>query len=357
MGGGWCYSAIDCLGRSKTNLGSSLKWPKTYCAGGMMADDPVANPDFASFNRVVLAYCDGNSFASNRDDPVPVTTTDADGTATTSTIYWRGKRLIDATLATLVEKHGLGDASTVLLTGASAGGLAGYLHADYVHEKLQTLAPKMQKYRAAPISGFFLDHDNVMGESVYGAMIKNLYTESNATGGVNRHCVAATPPDEQWKCNFASGSYAHTEAPIFALNSALDSWQTGCIFAATLDPGFPKTTPKVRAPHPHESIHNRVHPACRLPEPTVALVLAGSRRTRQLRQCWSGLLVTYLRWEAAGRLQRSVEQVCWVSRGMQLDTDRQDERLHRRLREGDDANTDVRQGGEWRFHPLLPYAL
>ena len=247
MGGGWCYSKVDCLGRSKTNLGSSLKWPKTFCAGGMLADDPAINPDFAGFNRVVLAYCDGNSFASNREDPVPVTTTDADGVARTSTIYWRGKRLIDATLATLVEKHKLADAETVMLTGASAGGLAGYLHTDYVHEQLQTLAPKMKKYRSAPISGFFLDHDNVLGVPVYETMLKNLFEESNATGGVNQHCIAATAAADRWKCNFASGSYAHTQAPIFALNSALDAWQTGCIFTATLDPGFPKTTPPVRA--------------------------------------------------------------------------------------------------------------
>lgn len=118
-----------------------------------MANDASVNPDFAGYNRVVLAYCDGNSFASNRDDPVNVTTTDAAGISTTSRIFWRGKRLIDATLTSLVEKHGLGDAETVMLTGASAGGLAAYLHTDYVHEKLQELAPRMQKYRSAPISG------------------------------------------------------------------------------------------------------------------------------------------------------------------------------------------------------------
>ena len=119
-----------------------------------MANDPSVNPDFAGFNRVVLAYCDGNSFASNRNDPVNVTTTDAAGKTTTSKIFWRGKRLIDATLTSLVEKHGLGDAEAVMLTGASAGGLAAYLHTDYVHEKLQELAPRMQKYRSAPISGY-----------------------------------------------------------------------------------------------------------------------------------------------------------------------------------------------------------
>ena len=76
-------------------------------------------------------------------------------------------------------------------------------------------------------------------------MMKNLFVESNATGGLNRHCIAAMAPDERWKCNFASGAYSYTQAPIFALNSALDAWQTGCIYTATLDPGFPKTTPPV----------------------------------------------------------------------------------------------------------------
>eukprot|EP01047_Picozoa_sp_COSAG01_P034373 COSAG01_NODE_2578_length_7431_cov_6.566148_4_plen_61_part_00 len=39
---------------------------------------------------------------------------------------------MDAVLTTLVAKHGLGNAVNVLETGASAGGLAAYLHADHV---------------------------------------------------------------------------------------------------------------------------------------------------------------------------------------------------------------------------------
>ena len=74
-------------------------------------------------------------------------------------------------------------------------------------------------------------------------MIKHLFNASNATGGVNQNCIAAMPTEEQWKCNFASHAYAHTQAPIFVLNSALDSWQSSCIFTSTLDPGFPKSTP------------------------------------------------------------------------------------------------------------------
>jgi hypothetical protein len=118
-----------------------------------------------------------------------------------------------------------------------------------VHDFLKQNAPNLKRYKSAPISGFFLDHTNVLGDAVYGTMMQHLFTASNASAGVNRNCIAAMKPADQWKCNFASGSYAYTQAPIFALNSALDSWQTGCIYTATLDPGFPKTTPKALDEH------------------------------------------------------------------------------------------------------------
>ena len=70
LAGGWCYSKVDCLGRSKTNLGSSKKWPQQFCAGGIMGADEHTNPAFGNFNKVVMAYCDGNSFASDRSDPL-----------------------------------------------------------------------------------------------------------------------------------------------------------------------------------------------------------------------------------------------------------------------------------------------
>jgi hypothetical protein len=73
QGGGWCYSEIDCYGRSKTTLGSSKAWPQQQCEGGPMSSDCTQNPLLCQYNRVYLAYCDGNSFASNRADPVNVT--------------------------------------------------------------------------------------------------------------------------------------------------------------------------------------------------------------------------------------------------------------------------------------------
>jgi hypothetical protein len=55
-----------------------------------------------------MAYCDGNSFSGNRDAPVMVGS---------KPLYFRGRRIIDAVVAYLMENHNLGAAENVLLTG------------------------------------------------------------------------------------------------------------------------------------------------------------------------------------------------------------------------------------------------
>eukprot|EP01064_Diplonema_japonicum_P028022 TRINITY_DN421_c1_g1_i4.p1 TRINITY_DN421_c1_g1~~TRINITY_DN421_c1_g1_i4.p1 ORF type:complete len:449 (+),score=126.40 TRINITY_DN421_c1_g1_i4:34-1380(+) len=231
-GGGWCYDDMDCYGRSSTGLGSSTHWASTMGVGGIMSDNCAINPDFCNFNRVFLTYCDGNSFTGNRDEPLVVKG---------KPLYFRGRRIIDAVLQTLIPM-GLWNAENVLLTGCSAGGLATYLHTDYVHQWLKTNVPPLKVFKAASISGFFLDHNNLVGQPVYEAQMKNIFHVANSTHGVNDACIAAYPADEQWKCNFAQYTYPHIQAPFLALNSGYDSWQTGCIYAAKLVPGFPNQT-------------------------------------------------------------------------------------------------------------------
>lgn len=227
-GGGWCYDEMDCYGRSSTTLGSSKDWPPSSSLGGMLSDDCRTNPDFCNFNRVQLAYCDGNSFSGDRDLPVIVNNT---------SIYFRGRRILDAVIRSLVPL-GLSNAVNILLTGCSAGGLSTYLHADYVHSLVQGF-PSLQRYKAAPISGFFLLHDTVEQKSVYPTEMQYIFNLANSTNGLNKYCMAAKAPSDQWMCNFAQEAYAYTQVPIFALNSALDSWQTLCILTSELVPGFP----------------------------------------------------------------------------------------------------------------------
>ena len=96
---------------------------------------------------------------------------------------------------------------------------------------------------------------------------------ANSTQGLNEDCINSFPEDDQWQCNFAQHAYNHTKSHTFPLNSALDSWQTQCIYTSELVDGFPDQTGtqngncsaapgwKVRSASTHARTHARTHVA------------------------------------------------------------------------------------------------
>eukprot|EP00051_Salpingoeca_urceolata_P027562 m.482060 g.482060 ORF g.482060 m.482060 type:complete len:396 (+) comp22419_c0_seq1:238-1425(+) len=217
-GGGWCYTEESCASRSRGELGSSKHFPKTFGFGGVLEQDPSLNP-FANFNHVIMWYCDGASFTGDRAETVNNTGT---------VLHFRGKRVLDAILDVLMEQpYNLGQATEVLLSGGSAGGLSTYIHADHVGSRLPA---SVTKFKAAPVSGFFLDHVNYAGNAVYPDEMKNVFQMQNSSSGVNNKCLMSLPADEQYKCIFANYSYAHTATAVFPLQSAIDSWQMGNVW-------------------------------------------------------------------------------------------------------------------------------
>ena len=64
------------------------------------------------------------------------------------TLHFKGFLILQAILDSLMTK-GLSKADEVILTGCSAGGLATYLHADYV----ASVIPQSAKYHAIPDAG------------------------------------------------------------------------------------------------------------------------------------------------------------------------------------------------------------
>jgi len=145
----------------------------------------------------------------------------------------------------LYASFGLDKATDVMLTGCSAGGLATFLHTDYVGKWLNTkLGAQLKRYKSVPISGLFLHHNTSANEPVYPAEIDEIYTISEASnGGLNDACVASFPnPRDAYRCNFAEYAYRYTTYPIFPLNSMLDSWQVAFILNSVLPPGFPNQT-------------------------------------------------------------------------------------------------------------------
>lgn len=181
-------------------------------------------------------YCDGGSFTGNRTDPIDVA---GPGGKPAKQLYFRGLRILNAIIATLVRDHGLDKSTEVLLTGCSSGGLAAYIHADRVAKLITTAAPQLAKFMSVPVSGFFLEHTNVNGVAVYPNQMKEVVTMGNSIGGLNSDCVAAASQGDEWQCIFAQHSLTYSSIPTFVLNSGLDMWQEWCIFTAEPVSGFP----------------------------------------------------------------------------------------------------------------------
>merc|ERR1719272_1689321 len=115
QGGGWCESLDDCLSRSKGGLGSSKSYaPTMQLGGGYFSSDQTENPLMYNWNKVHMNYCDGASFSGNNDTVQVYKNT---------SLHWRGSRIRENIVTDLMGK-GLSDATDLMVSGCSAGGLA-----------------------------------------------------------------------------------------------------------------------------------------------------------------------------------------------------------------------------------------
>jgi len=267
QGGAWAQSYPDALSRTQSNLGSSKFNTSAYSLRDILKSDCGLNPAFCDHNLVFAAYCDGTSFSGNADAPVQV-----DG----QLVYFRGWRVLQAILAALMRKEGAGaglpsltTASSLLISGSSAGALAVYLHADYIADTLREVNPSVSVL-ALPEVGWFVDGDSIWPVGpvidVERPVFRHVMTEvltriadfANITGGapeqVNAACVAATPAELRWRC-FSAPQHMlpHIRTPVFVVNSMHDQWQAQHILAPDLDTevsvtSYPPFRPCIKAP-------------------------------------------------------------------------------------------------------------
>lgn len=226
MGGGWCMSAADCYARSQSLLGSSTYWtpwlstlwpPEFAGFYGLMDANVSANPYFGDFNFVWIAYCDGSSQMSNRDEPISYNGTN---------LYMRGRAILDANLMELEAEDGfLSKATEVIVSGTSAGGLSTYLHASYIASRLTGPSPNVV---AVPDAGFFYDHETYppgSGKhnwlvSLTAAIAPDMW---NATlSGPLAACFLEPPGGLRTRCFLPESSFAWQTVPFFIVNSLYD---------------------------------------------------------------------------------------------------------------------------------------
>lgn len=122
------------------------------------------------------------------------------------------------------------NATEVLVSGDSAGGLATLLHADQIGSKLAASAPSLTKFRALPISGYFPPLDSVEGAPVFSAQMKSAFETHNASAGVQVSCLDGKSDAEKWQCNTSPEALRAIKTPLLLLQSAYDAWSTSCIY-------------------------------------------------------------------------------------------------------------------------------
>jgi hypothetical protein len=256
-GGGWCFSPENCAERAagvnpfnqNTSLGGSGGWqPRVDCsapspqsdspicladgdgalgaASGSLSNDPAVNPHMAGWNKVFVGYCDGGSFAGARLEPLVVNAT--------TRVFLRGRYILDAAftdIAALMMARPPA-ATDIVLKGCSAGGLAVFLHADYLHGFLAARLPAARVV-AAPGAGFFIDVPSFSNAShLATAGLRWVFDQHNVSDSLNAACVAAHAPkgpDAVYACFWAAAALPFIRTPLFIAQSLVDRAQQGFI--------------------------------------------------------------------------------------------------------------------------------
>eukprot|EP00301_Raphidiophrys_heterophryoidea_P024970 c8262_g1_i1.p1 GENE.c8262_g1_i1~~c8262_g1_i1.p1 ORF type:complete len:495 (+),score=88.75 c8262_g1_i1:63-1547(+) len=216
----WCDTPASCASRSHGTHGSTHRLPKIHVASGILSRDPETNPVFYNFHHVFIKSCDGGGFLGNRDEAL----TYADGTK----LYFRGQLIIQRVIEMLRTNKALDAAKQIVIAGCASGALAALLQADHIRDNM--LPQSLSQYGVLLGSGFFLQHKNVLGQSVFGDQMRRSFALHNVSGAISSDCLQAHPlSEDHWQCMFPEAASDYVTSDVFVVNSVNDAWQIGCV--------------------------------------------------------------------------------------------------------------------------------
>lgn len=97
-----------------------------YSPGGYLSTDGAINR-FATWTKFIIFYCDGAHHQGYNKEPVSYKDT---------LLYFRGEANVKSHFKWISNNYNFRNADKVLLTGASAGGIATFLWTNYVRSLL-----------------------------------------------------------------------------------------------------------------------------------------------------------------------------------------------------------------------------
>lgn len=133
---------------------------------GILSDN--SQSPFKDWTMIHLKYCDGTGHQGYKKDSVKYKGTE---------LYFRGHNATIGQLDSIDEHFKVfSEATDILITGQSAGGLATFIWSDYIASR----APKGAYVWSAPDSGIFLDEVNYNTKAFsYRELFQNFMSISN----------------------------------------------------------------------------------------------------------------------------------------------------------------------------------
>ena len=164
-------------------------------------------------------------------------------------LYFRGRYNREAVIADLLKTQGLNTATTVIIAGCSAGGLAVYAAADAVRDMILAANPNALVV-AMPGAGFFLDVASYNGNPSGGygpplarPLFEGVFNLMNVTSGLPSSCLEAFNSSQQFLCLYAQNlvETKSVSVPTFMSNSLVDEAQSTFIMNLGCIPSTPNS--------------------------------------------------------------------------------------------------------------------
>ncbi|VFQ97609.1 unnamed protein product [Cuscuta campestris] len=223
QGAGWClnstiYQAPDnstesCRSRAAGRFGSS-RYMNATDFGHFLS--PRSNDTyFSNWNRVIVRYCDGCSFAGDAEKPDPVTN-----------LYFRGARIFRAVVRDLMAR-GMEDSRNVLLAGGSSGGLGVMIHCDGFRRYFSAGV----RVKCLADSSLFLHVKDPVRAKFFDTVFGTMVGMQHPGDALPTRC---TSKKSVKTCFFPQNLLRYIESPLFIVNPAFDSYQVRHTFSEDL---------------------------------------------------------------------------------------------------------------------------
>lgn len=215
-GGGECVANATCHAALTSVLGSSDYFPPAM--GDLpffLSDNAGSNKDFASWTAVYVPYCSQDLHSGRVTQPSP----------STFGLYFSGHLIFKAVLDALEATAGLGSATDIVLTGASAGGIGVWVNVDFLAQRVPAA-----RTVAVPIAGFYAYAFPYTGPNHTASGLANFQpgawpgTYALWDAFVDESCAAGNPA-APWVCMLSNNSYPWISAPSFVVEAQTDQVQ------------------------------------------------------------------------------------------------------------------------------------